>query len=194
MQVFVGIPLEMTHGPIRVGSLYLTGVIAASLTVSVICNPSDPSSLAGASGGVYCLIAAHLSTLILNWNDDKYIIVQRVRLGKIAHATKNGEVLRIFKLFLIIVYTVGDMVQTILTKDSSTSWVAHVAGATAGLLIAIVVLKNRRVEEWETWLKVTCLVVFSIALIVLFVLNFCITCLVEGSENEEAANCASWRL
>ena len=44
MQVFVGIPLEMTHGPIRVGSLYLTGVIAASLTVSVIC---DPSSLAG---------------------------------------------------------------------------------------------------------------------------------------------------
>ena len=47
MQVFVGIPLEMTHGPIRVGSLYLTGVIAASLTVSVNCNPSDPSSLAG---------------------------------------------------------------------------------------------------------------------------------------------------
>ena len=47
MQIIVGIPLEMTHGPIRVGSLYLTGVIAASLTVSVICNPSDPSSLAG---------------------------------------------------------------------------------------------------------------------------------------------------
>ena len=71
------------------------------------------------------------------------------------------------------------------------------AGATAGLIIGIVVLKNRRVEEWETWLKVTCVVVFSIALIVLFVLNFCITCLnpkVEGSENEKAANCASWRL
>ena len=44
MQVFVGVPLEMSHGPIRVGSLYLIGVIAASLTVSVIC---DPSSLAG---------------------------------------------------------------------------------------------------------------------------------------------------
>ena len=49
---------------------------------------------AGASGGVYCLIAAHLATLILNWRDDKYIIVQRVRPGKIARATKNGEVLR----------------------------------------------------------------------------------------------------
>ena len=71
------------------------------------------------------------------------------------------------------------------------------AGATAGLMIGIVVLKNRRVEECETWLKVTCVVVFSIALIVLFVLNFCITCLnpkVEGSENEKAANCANWRL
>ena len=47
MQVFVGIPLEMSHGSIRVGSLYLTGVIAGSLTVSAICAPINPSSLAG---------------------------------------------------------------------------------------------------------------------------------------------------
>ena len=83
-------------------------------------------------------------------------------------------------------------------KDSSTtSWEAHVAGATAGLIIGIVVLKNRRVEECETWLKVSCVVVVSIALIVLLILNFCITCRnpeVEGSENEEAADCTSWRL
>ena len=47
MQIFVGIPLEMSHGFIRVGSLYLTGVITASLTVSVFCDPSNPSYLAG---------------------------------------------------------------------------------------------------------------------------------------------------
>ena len=170
---------------------------------------------AGASGGVYCLISAQLATLILNWRDDKYIIVQRVRPGKIAHATKNGEVLRyiykvlltqeiklsniyifscrFLKLFIIILYTVGDMVKTILNFDSSTtSWEAHLAGATAGLIIGFVVLKNRRVEAWNTWLKVTCKVVFIIAFIVLFVLNLCITC--QGSENEKFANCTAWRL
>ena len=56
---------------------------------------------AGASGGVYCLIAAHLATLILNWRDDKYVIVQRVRPGKIAHATKNGEVLRYTHIYIM---------------------------------------------------------------------------------------------
>ena len=46
MQFLVGIPLEMSHGSIRVGSLYLTGVIAASLTVSLICDHTS-NSLAG---------------------------------------------------------------------------------------------------------------------------------------------------
>ena len=48
---------------------------------------------AGASGGVYCLIAAHLATLILNWKQDGFVIVHRVRSGKLAHA-KNGKVFR----------------------------------------------------------------------------------------------------
>ena len=46
MQLLVGIPLEMSHGPFQVGSIYLTGVIAASLTVSVICDDTS-NSLAG---------------------------------------------------------------------------------------------------------------------------------------------------
>ena len=46
IQVIVGIPLEMSHGTIRLGSLYFTGVIAASLTVSVICDHTS-NSLAG---------------------------------------------------------------------------------------------------------------------------------------------------
>ena len=46
MQVFVGIPLETSHRSIRVGSLYLTGVIAASLIVSIVCDQKS-SNLAG---------------------------------------------------------------------------------------------------------------------------------------------------
>ena len=35
VQIFVGIPLEMSHGSIRVGFLYLAGVFAGSLTSSL---------------------------------------------------------------------------------------------------------------------------------------------------------------
>ena len=35
VQIFVGIPLEMSHGSIRVGFLYLAGVFAGSLTSSI---------------------------------------------------------------------------------------------------------------------------------------------------------------
>ena len=48
----------------------------------------------GASGGVYCLITAHLATLLLNWHDDIYIIKKRIRKGKIAQPKKRGVIIR----------------------------------------------------------------------------------------------------
>ena len=57
MQLFVGVPLEMSHQGYRVGLVYLMGVLAGSLGTSIF----DPGMyLAGASGGVYSLITAHL--------------------------------------------------------------------------------------------------------------------------------------
>lgn len=57
MQLFLGILLELVHKWWRVGIVYICGVIAGSLATSL----SDPEVfLAGASGGVYALIAAHL--------------------------------------------------------------------------------------------------------------------------------------
>ena len=35
--------------------------------------------LAGASGGVYALVAAHLAGLLLNWREDSLILRQRIR-------------------------------------------------------------------------------------------------------------------
>lgn len=62
MQLILGIPLEMVHKWYRVGIVYSVGVIAGSLGSSL----SDPATfLAGASGGVYALIAAHLATVVL---------------------------------------------------------------------------------------------------------------------------------
>ena len=80
MQLFVGVPLEMSHQGCRVGLVYLMGVLAGSLGTSIF----DPRMyLAGASGGVYSLITAHLATLILNWKEDSLILRHRIREGKV---------------------------------------------------------------------------------------------------------------
>lgn len=52
----------MVHRWWRVLIIYLVGVLAGSLATSI----TDPHVfLAGASGGVYALIAAHVATIIM---------------------------------------------------------------------------------------------------------------------------------
>ena len=48
----------------RVVIVYLAGVVFGSVGGSL---PAPTSYLAGASAGVYALIAAHVSTLVMNW-------------------------------------------------------------------------------------------------------------------------------
>ena len=68
-QLLLGLPLEMVHRWWRIMLIYLTGVLAGSLTVAI----ADPHAyLAGASGGVYALIAAHLANVIFNWSEMEY--------------------------------------------------------------------------------------------------------------------------
>lgn len=62
VQLLLGVPLEMVHQGWRVVLIYLSGVLAGSLATSV----TDPNVyLAGASGGVYALITAHVATIII---------------------------------------------------------------------------------------------------------------------------------
>ena len=61
----------MSHGSLRVFIVYILGVLSGSLFVSVF---DQKIFLAGASGGCYALIAAHLATLILNWKEDIVIL------------------------------------------------------------------------------------------------------------------------
>ena len=57
MQLFLGIPLELVHGTIRVGIVYTGGVMVGGLTASIV----DPNRfLLGCSGGG---ILKHLSGL-----------------------------------------------------------------------------------------------------------------------------------
>lgn len=62
VQILLGIPLEMVHKWWRVLIVYFAGVLAGSLGTSIV----DPAvKLAGASGGVYSLLAAHVATIIM---------------------------------------------------------------------------------------------------------------------------------
>ena len=64
----LGFPLEMVHGPVRIATIYFAGGLTGSLLTSV----TDPKYyLAGASGGAYALLLAHLPTVILNWREMK---------------------------------------------------------------------------------------------------------------------------
>ncbi len=70
-------------GSLRVALLYMAGVLLGALGASV----SEPKKyMLGASAGVYALIAAHLATLILNWNEDGKIYTSR------KDQAKNSEV------------------------------------------------------------------------------------------------------
>jgi len=156
----VGLPLEMSHGSLRVAFVYSFGVVAGSLATSCI----DPHVyLAGASGGVYSLIAAHLSNLILNWNEDVLIIRPRMRENRTAKAT-HGTLIRMLKLTAVLAFAVVDTGMAIYNKhmydhENTTGYTAHIAGALFGLIVGLILLKNRKVQTWEIWLRLACVLV-----------------------------------
>lgn len=120
----------MVHRWWRVLTIYLAGVIAGSLGTSV----SDPHVLlAGASGGVYALMTAHVATIIMNWSQMEFALLQ---------------------LLVFVVLAVVDVGQAVYnryimdTKDQ-VGYVAHLAGAIAGLLVGINILRNLEVKTWE---------------------------------------------
>ncbi|XP_011259776.1 protein rhomboid isoform X3 [Camponotus floridanus] len=130
VQIMLGIPLEMVHKWWRVLIIYIAGVVAGSLGTSV----SDPTVyLAGASGGVYALITAHVATIIMNWSQMEFAVLQ---------------------LLVFLVVTSVDVGQAVynryvLDTNDQVGYVAHLAGAVAGLLVGINILRNLEVQTWE---------------------------------------------
>ncbi|XP_035723843.1 rhomboid-related protein 2-like isoform X1 [Vespa mandarinia] len=131
VQIMLGIPLEMVHKWWRVLIIYIAGVIAGSLGTSV----SDPTVyLAGASGGVYALITAHVATILMNWSEMEFAVLQ---------------------LLVFLLVTTVDVGQAIYSRyvvvesNNQIGYVAHLAGAVAGLLVGINVLRNLEVKTWE---------------------------------------------
>ncbi|KAG5671993.1 hypothetical protein PVAND_002157 [Polypedilum vanderplanki] len=138
VQIFLGTALELVHCWWRVALVYLSGVLAGSMGTS-IANPSI--YLAGASGGVYALITAHIATIIMNWHEMEYAFIQ---------------------LFVFVVFCgtdIGFSVYRHLTDPyDRVGYMAHLCGGIAGLLVGIGVLRNLNVRPYEKkiwWVAVT---------------------------------------
>ncbi|XP_070492523.1 rhomboid-related protein 2 isoform X2 [Chironomus tepperi] len=138
VQLFLGTALELVHCWWRVALVYLSGVLAGSMGTS-IANPRI--YLAGASGGVYALITAHIATIIMNWQEMEYAFLQ---------------------LFVFLVFCgtdIGFSVYRHITDPfDRVGYMAHLCGGIAGLLVGIGVLRNLNVRPYEKklwWIAIT---------------------------------------
>lgn len=71
VQILLGIPLELVHKFWRIGLIYVLGVMSGALLFFVF-DPFCKIYLAGASGGVYTLLSAHIANVIINWKEMEF--------------------------------------------------------------------------------------------------------------------------
>ncbi|CAL8106985.1 unnamed protein product [Calicophoron daubneyi] len=171
LQLVLGTLLELVHKFWRVGLVYLLGVIAGSLAHSV----SDPFVfLAGASGGCYALIGAHLASIIMNWK-----AMQEGWLSNPVNFLSSGVV----RLILIILLGGGDTGLAIYARiknpaASRVGFSAHLGGFVAGVLIGIPILRNLEVERWEKVCFWVCIVLYGCFIACAVVFN--VVCAPQG--------------
>lgn len=152
VQLAVGLPLELVHKLWRVMLVYFAGVLAGTLGTSI----ADPSVfLAGASGGVYALMAAHLANVIINWREMELAAVRLVFWLVIASIDFGSAV--------YYRYIAQDK------RYEKIGYAAHLSGAIVGVLVGIVVLRNFRKLVWERviwWIALVAVVLlFGYALV-----------------------------
>lgn len=95
IQIMLGVALELVHHWWRVALVYIAGVIAGSMGTSLT---SPNIYLAGASGGVYALITAHIATIIMvsccrvqkNFKIHIVTILSELERNGVRHITTSG--------------------------------------------------------------------------------------------------------
>ncbi|KAM4594325.1 rhomboid-related protein 3 isoform 4-T4 [Fundulus diaphanus] len=135
MQLLVGVPLEMVHGALRIGLIYVCGVLAGSLAVSVT---DMMAPVVGSSGGVYALVSAHLANVVMNWSGMKcQFKLFRMAMALVCMSVEFGRAvwLRFYP--------------PAFPPCPNPSFVAHLGGVLVGLTLGVVVLQNyeQRLQE-----------------------------------------------
>ncbi|XP_073991056.1 rhomboid-related protein 2-like isoform X2 [Rhodnius prolixus] len=152
VQIMLGLPLEMVHGFWRILIIYTSGVIAGSLITSVV----DPNVfLVGASGGVYSLITAHLASIIMNYSEMEFA---------------NWQLIVIISLCIVDI-TCAIYHRYFLEINQQIGYESHLAGAVAGLLIGINILRNLRVRSWENKIWWTAIVTYILLMGIGVIIN-----------------------
>ena len=103
---------------------------------------------------------------------------------KLTTAPTYGVMVRICRLLVVGGILLMDVFTTLLIPDSNTSYEAHLTGALVGLLVGLVVLRNRRVEHWEIWVKAGACACLAVILLLLAVLHIVVEVQVEDREVE----------
>ncbi|KAJ8966535.1 hypothetical protein NQ314_003476 [Rhamnusium bicolor] len=170
VQILLGIPLEMVHKWWRVLIVYFAGVLAGSLGTSIV---DSSVKLAGASGGVYSLVTAHIASIIMvsefliniEFEDyTKYVNNWREM------AFPSAQLL----VFLIVAGTdIGTSIYNryVLDINEHIGYAAHFAGALAGLLVGINVLKNLSVTKTERVIWWVSMITYSFLLVTCIIWN-----------------------
>lgn len=149
MQLVLGIPLEMVHKGIRVGLVYLAGVIAGSLASSIF----DPlRCLVGASGGVYALMGGYFMNVIVNFHE-------------------MIPAFGIFRLLVITLIIVSDMGFALYRRffisenEPPVSFAAHIAGGFAGMSIGYTVFScfdKALLRDPRFWIAILAYLAFAL--------------------------------
>lgn len=129
--------------------IYVIGVIFGGLCAGLW---SPDTALVGASGGVYALVLAHISNIIMNCGE----------------MDKKALIMRIVFLTPLVLLAIGDCylaVQRYLvgTEDGGkVSYAAHVGGTIVGLFLGTNTLRNYNVESHEKYIKWVFLGIFGL--------------------------------
>ncbi|CAK5041021.1 unnamed protein product [Meloidogyne enterolobii] len=143
VQFLLGIPLELVHKFWRIACLYFLGVICGALLFFVF---DRDIYLAGASGGVYALLSAHIANIIINWSEMEFNWIRAA----------------IFGIFVSSDIGVSVYQRYFSSMPNKVSYISHIGGFVAGLFLGIVLLRNLRKRNWENYAWWTALTLFSL--------------------------------
>ncbi|XP_055510071.1 rhomboid-related protein 3-like [Leucoraja erinacea] len=139
LQLLVGVPLEMVHGALRIGFIYVTGALAGSLATSV----ADMTAPAfGSSGGVYALVSAHLANVAMNWSGMRcQFKLFRMGIAMICMSLEFGRA--VWLRFRPPAHP----------SCAHPSFACHLGGVMVGITLGVVILKNyeQKLHEQSLW-------------------------------------------
>ncbi|NWV77264.1 RHBL1 protein, partial [Dasyornis broadbenti] len=139
LQLMIGVPLEMVHGILRISFLYLAGVLAGSLTVSIT---DMRAPLVGGSGGVYALCSAHLANVVMVGGDRGWVALQGGQGGVTQRGCRG--------VALVVGGTAGQVAWCDMgwgmpwgdSRGPQPSFMAHLAGAIVGISMGLTILRS----------------------------------------------------